>query len=144
MEFGKGRNMSKSNQKRENLMLRLQPFEDTLDAQILRYIKRDGVRQQNQKVWQALRMAYAAISYLEGSDLTAQQLRQLGLDNFNALLQHAYYVRQSLLLPETPQILIEDKSQIENYVKSSQEEEHKPEISQSDQAVLEKQSGELF
>lgn len=67
-------------------MLRLQPFEDTLDAQILRYIKRDGVRQQNQKVWQALRMAYAAISYLEGGNLTAQQLQKLGLDNLNTLL----------------------------------------------------------
>ncbi|VXD25195.1 hypothetical protein PL9631_940027 [Planktothrix paucivesiculata PCC 9631] len=144
MEFGKGQNMSKSNQKRENLTVRLQPFEDTLDAQILHYIKRDGVKQQNQKVWQALRMAYAAIAYLEGGNLTAQQLRQLGLDNFNALLQHAYYVRQSLLLPETPQILIEDKSQTEDYVKSSQEVEHKQEIAQSEQTLLEKQSGELF
>lgn len=123
-------------------------IEDTLDAQILRYIKRDGVRQQNQKVWQALRMAYAAISYLEGGNLTAQQLQKLGLDNLNTLLQHAYYVRQSLLLPEEPQLMTSsggDSCKVEDKMSFPQDrEEYRQDPPKPEQTLLEKQSGELF
>lgn len=133
-----------ANLKRENFNLRLQPYYNSLDAAVLRYLKADEINSPSVKVWQALRMVYMALAcQLEGK-LDGEDLRQMGLNNCNALVQHASFIRQSLLLPESPTIIVLGSGGVTGLPVSYSSSPPPSEVVEKEEILVERRSGSLF
>lgn len=90
------------NKQYEDFRFRYQPKPESLDGQLMDYLKKgDGSRKTTEMVLQALRAFWLALACQEAGKLDDEELRKLGLSCCSALENQITYIRQVMRLPVT-------------------------------------------